>query len=71
MALNITHQGEIKALKKQQEEEIKALEERQDEEIKAMAGEIAKLKMQVEQLKLTMQIFPIDLVVKNPLTYRA
>ena len=34
-----------------------------------MSGEIDKLKMQTEQLRLNMQTFPIDFVVKNPRKY--
>ena len=68
-ALNKTHQEDIKALERKQEEEIKDLERKQEEESKAITGEIDKLKMQTEQLRFNMQMFPTDFAVKNPHTY--
>ena len=62
-------QDEIQALNKTHQEEIKALERRQEEKIMAITGEIDKLKVQTEQLRLNTQTFPIDFTVRNPDTF--
>lgn len=54
-------QDEVKALRKAHQEETKAL----TEEIKALYEEINVLKRQRRQLRVNMQLYPVDFVVKT------
>ena len=64
--LNTNHQEEIKALNEKYQAEMETLKRRQQDEMKALTDEVNKLRMQTKQLRLHMQIVPVEFLVENP-----
>ena len=65
-ALNKKYQEEIQALSKKYQEETEILKKRHQDEIKALSEEMNELKIQTQQLRLHMQIVPVEFLVENP-----